>query len=212
MAASTVAAPVSRPRRLARIIFRSVLIVFLLAFLGIAGTFIYFYWMARAALPQLDGRVSVAGLQGPVDVVRSPQGVPHVTASSLQDLFFAQGYVTAQDRLWQMDMTRRAAAGEMAEILPASSAPAPAPSRTTAVLRKSSSWVDYDKRQRILRLRSVSDRVAAQLSQRDRALFEAYAAGVNAYIQQQSEHLPIEFRVLGYSPRSWTVADSVLVG
>src|SRR5215467_12675631 len=212
MAASTVAAPVSRPRRLARIIFRSVLIVFLLAFLGIAGTFIYFYWMARAALPQLDGRVSVAGLQGPVDVVRSPQGVPHVTASSLEDLFVAQGYITAQDRLWQMDMTRRAAGGEMAEILPASSAPAPAPSRSTAVVRKAPSWVEYDKRQRTLRLRAVSERVAGQLSPRDRTFFEAYARGVNAYIDQHRDNLPVEFRILRYSPRNWTAADSILVG
>ncbi len=111
-----------------------------------------------------------------------------------------------------MDMTRRAAAGEMAEILPASSAPAPAPSRSTSVVRRRTSWVEYDKQQRILRLRAVSDRVAAQLPDRDRAFFEAYVRGVNAYIEQHRDHLPIEFRILQYVPRTWTTSDSVLVG
>src|SRR5262245_40245591 len=59
----------------------------------------------KAALPQLDGNVAVAGLSGPVSVVRDVHGVPHIKASTLPDLFFAQGYITAQDRLWQMDMS-----------------------------------------------------------------------------------------------------------
>jgi penicillin amidase len=172
----------------------------------------WFYRATHQPMAQLDGTIAVSGLKGPVTVVRDTHGVPHITAASLEDLFVAQGYVTAQDRLWQMDMTRRAAGGEMAEILPASSAPTPAPSRSTAVLRKAPGWVEYDKRQRILRLRAVSERVAGQLSQRDRTFFEAYARGVNAYIDQHRDNLPIEFRILRYSPRNWTAADSILVG
>src|SRR5690349_5593485 len=184
MAAPTVAAPATRRRRLARIIFRSVLVFLLLAFLGIAGTLIYFYRVARASLPQLDGAVSVAGLQAPVDVLRSPQGVPHITAAGLEDLFFAQGYVTAQDRLWQMDMTRRFAGGELSEILPASGGQGSVPSRFTGAPRKSTSWLDHDKQQRILRLRAVAERLAKQLPPRDLKFFDAYTRGVNAYIQQ----------------------------
>src|SRR5258707_5549782 len=111
-----------------------------------------------------------------------------------------------------MDLTRRAVGGEMAEIFPASSGPPQAPSRSASITRPRKSWVDYDKQQRILRLRPVAERVAAQLPARDRAFFEAHAKGVNAYIEQHRENLPIEFRILGYKPRPWSPAESILVG
>ena len=209
--ATSVASPAT-PRTAAGVVFRTLIALLLLAFLVAAGVGVWFYRATHSALAQLDGTIAVSGLKTPVSVIRDAHGVPHLTAASLEDLFLAQGYITAQDRLWQMDMTRRAAAGEMAEILPASSAPAPAPSRSTSVMRKSPGWVEYDKRQRILRLRAVAERVAAQLPQRDRIFFEAYAKGVNTYIEQHRENLPIEFRILRYSPRPWTAADSVLVG
>ena len=88
--------------------------VVLLVILAIAA---WLYWIAHSALPQLDGRVSVPGVAAPVRVVRDARGFPTIEAASLDDLFFAQGYVTAQDRLWQMDALRRAAAGELAEIV-----------------------------------------------------------------------------------------------
>jgi penicillin amidase len=72
--------------------------------------------LAKASLAQIDGEIKVAGLRAPVQVVRDTWGVPHITAQSVDDLFFAQGYVMAQDRLWQMEMWRRAAEGRMAEI------------------------------------------------------------------------------------------------
>lgn len=211
MATTTVAATSTR-RTAGRLIFRIIAGLVLLAALAAAGVGIWFYRVTHASLAQLDGAITVAGLQAPVTVLRDAQGVPHITAATLEDLFFAQGYVTAQDRLWQMDMTRRAAAGEMAEILPASSAPVPPPSQSTSVARPRTSWVAYDKQQRILRLRAVAERVAVELPQRERAYFEAYARGVNAYIEQHRNNLPVEFRLLGYAPRTWTTADSVLVG
>jgi penicillin amidase len=191
-----------------------IVLLLILAFGALAG---WFYRATHSSLAQLDGTITLPGLSAPVSVVRDAHGVPHLTASTLPDLFFAQGYVTAQDRLWQMDLTRRAAGGEMAEIFPPSSAPGPAPtpsSRPAAVVRPATSWVDYDKQQRMLRLRAVAERVAAQLPDRDRAFFEAYARGVNAYIDEHRDNLPIEFRrlILNYKPRSWTTADSVLVG
>ncbi len=211
MATPTVAASTGR-RSAGKIIFKIVLIVLLVFVAAAAGASAWFYRMARATLPQLDGTISLAGLQAPVTVVRDDHGVPHLVAGSLEDLFFAQGYITAQDRLWQMDMTRRSVGGEMAEILPAKSAP-PAPiSRSTAAPRPRMTWVDYDKQQRILRLRAVAERVAAQLPARDRAFFDAYAKGVNAYIERHRKNLPLEFRALGYTPRPWTAADSVMVG
>src|SRR5215469_910315 len=152
--ATTVASPATRRSGL-RLTFKIVLAFVLVVVLAMTAAFAWFYRTAHASLAQLDGTVALSGLAAPVSVVRDAHGVPHLAAASLEDLFFAQGYVTAQDRLWQMDMTRRAAGGELAEILPASSAPPPAPSRFTGRTPPRSTWVDYDKQQRILRLRAV---------------------------------------------------------
>ncbi|HKW74734.1 MAG TPA: penicillin acylase family protein [Terriglobales bacterium] len=211
MATPTVAASERRSTSL-RLALKIAAITFLILIVALALFSAWLYHTARASLPQLDGQISVPGLSAPVSVVRDAHGVPHLTAANLEDLFFAQGYVTAEDRLWQMDMTRRSVAGEMAEILPSETGPARPPSRSTAAPRPRLTWVDYDKQQRILRLRAVSERVAAQLSERDRKFFEAYARGVNAWIEQNRNHLPLEFRILHYAPRPWTAADSVLVG
>ena len=208
--ATTVASPSSRKG------FPTILKIVLWALLLVlvAGTlaFFLFYSTARAALPQLDGAIRLAGLQAPVSVVRDIHGVPHLTATNLEDLFFAQGYVTAQDRMWQMDLTRRFVGGEMAEIFPASIGPPQPVGRNTAIPRPRKSWVDYDKQQRLMRLRAVSERVAQQLPARDRAFFAAYARGVNAYLEQHRDSLPVEFRLLRYKPREWSVTDSLLIG
>src|SRR4029077_12411306 len=198
--------------RPSRVIFRIFLGLVLLLLAAGTLAFLWFYNAAHASLAQLDGKVALAGLQAPVSVVRDAHGVPHLTAANLEDLFFAQGYVTAQDRLWQMDLTRRAVGGEMAEIFPASSGPPQPVSRATAAVRPRLTWVDYDKQQRIIRLRAVSERVAQQLPARDRAFFEAYAKGVNAFVYQPRENLPMRFRILGYKPRPWSPTDSLLIG
>src|SRR6266851_9181784 len=113
MATTTVPATTSRrPRWSVRI-----LVAVLLFFAIILSVIAWLYLEARSALPQLDGKIVVEGLSAPVSVIRDSHGVPTIEAASLEDLFFAQGYVTAQDRLWQMDIMRRFAAGEIAEIL-----------------------------------------------------------------------------------------------
>src|SRR5262249_17945087 len=84
---------------------------------AVAALAIWFYALARLSLPQLDGTLRVNGLARPVTVIRDAYGVPHIRGENLKDVLFAQGYVTGQDRFWQMDMTRRFAAGELAEIL-----------------------------------------------------------------------------------------------
>ena len=211
MATTTVGAPADR-RIPSRVIVRIFLVLLLLVIVAGALAFAWFYNAAHSSLAQLDGTVALAGLQAPVSVVRDAHGVPHLTAANLEDLFFAQGYVTAQDRLWQMDLTRRAVGGEMAEIFPASSGPPQPVSRATAAVRPRVTWVDYDKQQRIIRLRAVSERVAQQLPARDRSFFAAYAKGVNAYIDQHRNNLPIEFHILGYKPKPWSPTDSLLIG
>jgi len=155
----------------------------------------WLYWIAHSALPQLDGRVAVPGISSKVRVVRDRQGVPTIEAATLEDLFFAQGYVTAQDRLWQMDIMRRAAAGELSEVI-------------------GEDTVKMDREERILGLRLAAERAEKNmsLSVRDRAYFDAYARGVNAFIESHRDRLSLEFRLLKYTPRPWTVTDSLLVG
>jgi penicillin amidase len=153
----------------------------------------WLYWIARSPLPQLDGSVSVPGISAKVRVVRDAHGVPTIEAATLEDLFFAQGYVTAQDRLWQMDMMRRAAAGELSEVI-------------------GEDTVKMDREQRILGLRIAAEAAEKIISARDRAYFDAYARGVNAFLDSHRDRLSLEFRLLKYTPRPWTVTDSLLVG
>src|SRR5262245_37296259 len=100
--ATTVASPATR-RSGWRLTFRILLAFVLVVALAMATAFVWFYRTAHASLALLDGTIAVSGLTAPVSVVRDAHGVPHLTAANLEDLFFAQGYVTAQDRLWQMD-------------------------------------------------------------------------------------------------------------
>jgi penicillin amidase len=150
-------------------------------------------WIARSPLPQLDGSVSMPGISSKVRVVRDERGVPTLEAATLEDLFFAQGYVTAQDRLWQMDMMRRAAAGELSEVI-------------------GQDTVKMDRESRILGLRVASEAAEKNISARDRAYFEAYARGVNTFIESHRDHLSLELRLMKYTPRPWTSTDSLLVG
>jgi penicillin amidase len=170
----------------------AIALVVLVAIVGISA-YAWFRSAQRAAMPTLDGTVSIAGLTAPVNVIRDQQGVPHITASNLEDLFVAQGYVTAQDRLWQMDITRRFAAGELAAAVGADA-------------------VKSDRGQRLLGFRQLAERAAQQLSERDRIYFAAYARGVNAYIAERQYSLPLEFRILRYAPRAWTTDDSLMIG
>lgn len=145
------------------------------------------------ALPPLDGQMQLSGLQNKVQVERDAHGVPHIIATSVDDMLVAQGYVTAQDRLWQMDMLRRHAAGELAEIL-------------------GSKLVEHDRLQRYLQLRATADDAIQRMDPEQKHQLEMYAKGVNAFIATHSGALPVEFHLLGYEPAPWTARDSVLVG
>ena len=178
-------------------VLRFFLILFVLVVLALAtGVLGGVWWLRhamRTSLPVLDGSIRVTGLSASVTVRRDQHGVPHIEAATLDDLFEAQGYITAQDRLWQMDMARRSAAGELAELL-------------------GKRLVDHDRLQRVLQMRATAERMTASLSERDRRFFEDYARGVNAYIDSHRDRLPAEFRLLMYKPKPWQPVDSVLVG
>jgi penicillin G amidase len=188
MSTLATAAPAARRSPAVRIL--SWILGLIVATLG--GTVGYAYLIARSALPQLDGTSQVSGLSGPVTVTRDTHGVPTIEARTLEDLFFAQGYVTAQDRLWQMDVMRRFGAGELSEIL-------------------GEDTLKIDREQRILGLRAAAKKSLEITNPRDRGYFEAYARGVNAYIQTRSGRLPVEFRILHYAPKPWQPEDSVVI-
>ncbi len=151
-----------------------------------------FLSIAHSALPQLDGSLTLSGLVSPVTVIRDAHGIPTIEAATLDDLFFAQGYVTAQDRLFQMDGMRRFAAGELSEIL-------------------GPHLLKHDREQRIYGLREAARKAAQIQSAEDRDHFEAYARGVNAFMDSHRQNLPLEFRILGYTPRPWTPVEAMLI-
>ena len=148
----------------------------------------------------LDGSVPVAGLTAPVTITRDAQSVPSIHAANLDDLLFAQGYITASDRLFQMDALRRHGAGTLAEIL-------------------GPSLIQHDREQRILQLRAAADRAIAVLPPDQLHQLQAYANGVNAYINSHdgpkhspsAQGLPVEFHILHYSPEPWQPRDSLLI-
>lgn len=149
------------------------------------------YWYAWRPLPETSGVVE-APVAGRAVVSRDSLGVPHIMAASLADALFVQGYVTAQDRLFQMDAMRRMAAGEQAEVIgPAGLA--------------------SDREARQMRLRRIAEAYSTGLPPQDRTALAAYARGVNQFILTHRGRLPLEFTLLGYEPRPWSIVDSLLI-
>ncbi len=176
-----------------RVLRRAALTLLAIAVLvATAATGFYWRW-SRAALPQVDGRLRLAGLTAPVTVRRDGVGVPHIEAATTKDAVRAQGFVCAQDRLWQMDLLRRRALGELSEAF-------------------GEGALKADKDVRTLGLGAAAHDVLPLLSPEVRELLDAYAAGVNAGIAAQRGALPLEFRLLRYEPRPWTPVDTVAVG
>jgi len=141
---------------------------------------------ARSRLPQLDGEIAVAGLDSAVEVRRDRWGVPHIYARTTHDLFFAQGYVVAQDRLWQMEMWRRAGEGRLSEVL-------------------GPSFVERDRIARLLMYRGDRELEWASYAPDARQIIAAFVQGVNARIREARSNPPIEFTLLGFLPEPWDV-------
>ena len=148
--------------------------------------------LATRSLAQIDGELTLRGLQAPVEVLRDEWGIPHIYAENTHDLFFAQGYVMAQDRLWQMEMWRRWREGRLAEIF----GPAALP---------------YDERVRLMMYRGPFDDTEwSNYHPEAEAIFTAYADGVNTYIEENRDNLPVEFELTGVVPDPWTAETVVL--
>ena len=141
---------------------------------------------AARRLAKIDGTIDVPGLDSAVEVRRDRWGIPHIYARTQHDVFFAQGFVAAQDRLWQMDIWRRTAEGRLAEVLGASA-------------------FERDRLARLFRYRGSIAADWAAYGPDTKAIVTAFVGGVNAYIAQTKDRLPIEFTLLGYAPEPWTI-------
>jgi len=162
---------------------------FLLA-LTVVGASGVFFWL-RTSLPQIDGTISVPGLSASVEIVRDTNAVPHIFANTTEDAYFALGLTHAQDRLWQMEMMRRAGAGRLSEILGAPT-------------------LSIDRFTRTLGFYRSAEARAEQMPPDLKKQMEAYAAGVNHYIDHHDGPLSPEFVLLNHTPEQWRTADSLV--
>lgn len=151
-----------------------------------------FMQLATQSLSPIEGSHRLAGLKAKVEVLRDRWGVPHIYAQNMDDLFFAQGYVQAQDRLWQMEMWRRDGDGTLAEVIGPSA-------------------VKRDRQARLLMYRGpFNDSEFTSYHPEGKRIFEAFARGVNAYIAQSAGNLPVEFKLTGITPQPWTARTPLL--
>ena len=151
------------------------------------------YSLLRRSVPSSKGSVRLKGLDSPVEVIRDRWGVPHIYAGSVRDALFAQGYVHAQDRLWHIELARRAASGSLAEVF-------------------GSVALDADRLLRRVGLRRAAETEVEQLAEAVSENLDAYAVGVNAFIEGNRNRLPPEFLILRFRPELWTPVDSLAIG
>jgi penicillin G amidase len=178
-----------KPRSWVRFLLKIMVALFVIAILsGIAG----YFWL-RTSLPKIDGTLKLSGLSAPVDITRNEHGVPYIKAGNMKDAVFALGFVHAQDRLWQMDMMRRLGSGRLSEVV-------------------GKSALSMDKYMRFMGFSHLAEKFVDDLDPALRSQLDAYAAGVNAYIDGHSGAWPAEYYVLGFRPEPWRLVDTVMWG
>jgi len=178
-------------RTLARILLALLILVLVVGGAAAATRFL----LIPRSFPQVDGQIRLRGLDGPVDVYRDSFGIPHLFATTEHDLYMAQGYVHAQDRFWQMEFWRRIGSGRLSEIL-------------------GEATLEQDKFIRTVGWHRTAAQEVELLPQDVRAILEAYTAGVNAYLEDNSGELGLEFFILGligadYDPEPWTPLNTL---
>ncbi len=168
------------------------LIFFLILFIGFAG--IAFYWTFYKPLPDYEDTITLNGLSETVDIHWDDSGVPHIYAQNEPDLYYALGYVHAQDRLWQMTLTQIMAEGRFAEFF-----------------GDDEELIKLDTYQRTLGFWKIAQQLVDILGQDERRVLNAYSNGVNAFINNNSNRLPVEFSLAGIEPLEWTPVRSLAV-
>jgi penicillin amidase len=147
--------------------------------------------MSKRRLPLIDGKLDLSGLLAPVEVIRDEWGIPHIYAENAHDLFFAQGFVQAQDRLWQLELNRRTAKGTLSEIFGDLALDTDRAARTFGFGR--------------LGLTDLENYVEKDVKN----YLQAYSDGVNAFLQHPGCKLPVEFSLIRHKPELWTPEDSL---
>jgi len=166
----------------------TILVIFIIAIV------LYVRYLKRSGLPDYNQNIKITGLTAPVDVYRDAYGVPHIVAQNEADLYKVTGYVSAQDRLWQMDLLRRVTQGRLSELFGEDLV------KTDVVLRK-------------LRIPNNSEKLFKTLDKKQVKALQNFAAGVNQYIAEHQDDLPFEFSILDYKPDPWQAENSLnLVG
>jgi len=155
---------------------------------GLAGG--AYYVLMRRPVPRYRGEVRVTGLHEAVEVITDRYGVPHIYAQNEDDMYYAQGYVHAQERLWQMELNRRIASGRLCEIF-------------------GEVALEADRFARRLGMHRSAASALETLPAHSRRILEAYARGVNASIEQRQHNLPIEFTILRFKPEPWQITDTI---
>src|SRR5699024_6700322 len=153
----------------------------------VVGLLVFANSYLNRSLPQLEGEINLPILREEVTVLTDDQGVPHIKANNEHDLYVAQGYTQAQNRLFQMEMSRRQASGELSEVV-------------------GEAAIDQDKYFRTLGLRRAAEKSYPLYSEEAKDVLNFFADGVNAYIEDAVDHnsLPVEFTVMGSTPDEWT--------
>ena len=155
-------------------------------------TLLILRYLVTKSFPVTDGEIKVPGLEKEVTVRRDEFGVPHIFAANDHDLFFTQGYTHAQDRLWQMDVARRAGEGRLSEVF-------------------GSSTLKFDKLFRTVGMMRIAEKLELNIHPESRAILQAYSDGVNAFIASHRGKYPIEFDMLNYAPEEWKPVHSLLI-
>jgi penicillin G amidase len=191
-------------KKIGRFLGRGLILIVVLALIATSGGLFYFKsylpnTVAQKSFPQIDGEIQLDGLNGAVDVYRDKMGIPHIYASTTHDLFFAQGYVHAQERFWQMDTWRHIGSGTLSEMF-------------------GSAQVETDSFLRTLGWKRVAEQEWKQLAPDAQEIAQAYADGVNAYLKDHNDTaVSLEYAVLGllspdYKIQPWTPVNSLTWG
>lgn len=149
-----------------------------------------YYALIRRPLPRRQGKLRVRGLHQAIEIITDRYGVPHIYAQNEDDLYFAQGYIHAQERLWQMELNRRIGSGRLSEIV-------------------GSIALEVDRFSRRLGMHRSAAAEVERLSAHNRRILDAYSRGVNTFIEHNRSRLPLEFTLLRYQPALWQAADSI---
>jgi penicillin amidase len=176
-----------------RILKRLVVVLLVVVVVGVAAGVGALAWITTRAMPETTGTLQLAGLDAEVTVARDGAGFVHITATTQHDLFLAQGFVHAQERMWQMEVWRRISAGRLSEVFGAGS-------------------LDDDRFIRTLGWRQAAERDLAALSAETRAILDAYAEGVNAWLDANRGDLGLAFVIGGANPEPWTLLDTLTWG